>query len=41
MPAWDALLKPEEIQQVAIYVASMKGSNPPNPKAPQGTKVGN
>lgn len=41
MPAWEALLKPEEVQQVAVYVASMKGSNPPNPKAPQGNKVGN
>ena len=41
MPAWEALLKPEEIQQVAVYVAAAKGSNPPNPKPPQGNKVGN
>ena len=39
MPAWNKLLKPEELEEVVAYVASLQGSNPPNPKAPQGTPV--
>ena len=39
MPAWEALLSREELQDVVLYVVSLKGSNPPNPKAPQGTEV--
>jgi len=39
MPPWGKMLKPEQIQQVVAYVASLKGSNPPNPKAPQGDLV--
>ena len=39
MIAWKATLNPQRIQQVAAFVGSLKGSNPPNPKAPQGTKV--
>lgn len=41
MPAWEGQLSGEELKQVALYVASAKGSNPPNPKPPQGNKVGN
>ena len=36
MIAWKASLKPKEIQQVSSYIISLKGSNPPEPKAPEG-----
>jgi cytochrome c oxidase cbb3-type subunit 3 len=36
MIAWAAQLKPVDMQKVASYVLSLKGTNPPNPKAPQG-----
>lgn len=39
MLAWGPILKEKEIQQVASYVVSLKGTNPPNPKAPQGDLV--
>jgi cytochrome c oxidase cbb3-type subunit 3 len=39
MPAWGTMLKPEEVEQVVAYVASLQGSNPANPKAPQGAPV--
>lgn len=39
MIAWKATLKPNEIQDVANYIVSIKGTNPPNAKAPQGDKV--
>lgn len=39
MIAWKAILNPWKIQQVAAFVGSLKDSNPPNAKAPQGTKV--
>ncbi|NJL24058.1 MAG: c-type cytochrome [Calothrix sp. SM1_5_4] len=38
MPNWDTQLKSTEIKAVTAYVASAKGTNPPNPKAPQGEK---
>ncbi|HEX7927146.1 MAG TPA: cbb3-type cytochrome c oxidase N-terminal domain-containing protein [bacterium] len=38
MIAWKAALNPEKIGQVAAYVISIKGSNPPNPKPPQGVE---
>jgi len=37
MIAWRATLGPAKIGQVTAYVMSLKGSNPPNPKPPQGT----
>lgn len=37
MIAWQAQLKPAEIQKVASYILTLKGTNPPNPKAAQGT----
>lgn len=37
MPPWGRLLRPEEIDQVTAYVISLKGTSPPNPKAPEGT----
>ncbi len=36
MLAWEAMLKSEEILQAAAYVYSIRGSNPANPKPPQG-----
>ena len=31
-------LSPTQIQQVLSYILSLQGTNPPNPKAPQGSK---
>lgn len=36
MVAWNGILKPTEIQQVASYILSLQGSNPKDPKAPDG-----
>jgi cytochrome c oxidase cbb3-type subunit 3 len=36
MVSWRGTLKPSEIQLVASYVLSLKGSNPKDPKEPQG-----
>lgn len=36
MIAWQAMLNPEKIRQVSAFVFSLKGSNPPNAKPPQG-----
>lgn len=40
MISWKTQLTPEQIQQVASYILSMKGTNPPNPKEPQGIPCG-
>lgn len=39
MPTWEKQLTPKQIADVANYVESLRGTNPPNPKEPQGTKV--
>lgn len=36
MIPWQDQLSPEEIQQVASYILTLKGTSPANPKAPQG-----
>jgi cytochrome c oxidase cbb3-type subunit III len=36
MPTWGNLLSDDQIKSVAVYVKSLRGTNPPNPKAPQG-----
>ena len=36
MIAWKSQLKPVEMQRVASYILTFQGTNPPNPKAPQG-----
>lgn len=36
MIAWKGTLKPKEMQKVASYIMSLKGSNPVDPKAPEG-----
>lgn len=40
MPTWGKLLKPDQVDAVTVYVASLKGTNPPNPKAPEGQPAG-
>ncbi len=37
MISWQSQLKPADMQKVASYILTLKGTNPPNPKAPQGT----
>jgi len=39
MPTWEKQLSPKQISDVANYIKSIHGSNPPNPKEPQGVKV--
>lgn len=39
MPAWEAQMKTEETDAVTAYVLTLKGTNPPNPKPPQGEKA--
>lgn len=36
MIAWDRTLKPQQIEEVASYIETLRGTDPPNPKAPQG-----
>jgi len=36
MLAWKGILKDEEINSVVGYIRSIAGSNPANPKEPQG-----
>lgn len=36
MISWKGTLKPKEMQKVASYVLSLRGSNPKDPKAPDG-----
>jgi len=40
MISWKSQLSPTEIRDVATYILSLSGSNPPNAKAPQGTLKG-
>ena len=37
MPQWQNQYSNKQIAQVASYIKSLKGTNPPNPKAPEGT----
>lgn len=36
MISWASQLKPSDMQKVASYILTLKGTNPPNQKAPQG-----
>ncbi len=36
MPAWGPVLKPDELIDVVAFIHTLHGTNPPNPKAPQG-----
>jgi cytochrome c oxidase cbb3-type subunit 3 len=40
MIAWKKQLNPLQIQLVSSYILTLKGTNPPNPKEPQGTPEG-
>lgn len=39
MPPWAKLLKPEQVTAVAVYIASIAGTNPANAKPPQGSRI--
>ena len=39
MPNWGKLLKPDQVKAVVVYVKSLEGTTPKNPKAPQGVQV--
>lgn len=39
MLAWGVSLKPEQIDSLVAFIRSIQGSNPANPKAPQGNVV--
>jgi cytochrome c oxidase cbb3-type subunit 3 len=39
MPPWGRALKPEELAALVSYIRSIQGSNPPNPRAPEGDPV--
>ena len=38
MPAWEAVFSDKEMIEVSAYVVSLRGTTPPNGKAPQGEK---
>jgi cytochrome c oxidase cbb3-type subunit 3 len=38
MLAWNAVLKPDEIDDVVAYVISLRGTNPVGAKAPEGAE---
>jgi cytochrome c oxidase cbb3-type subunit 3 len=39
MPAWGKMLKPDQLLAVAGYVTTLQGSNPKDPKPPQGIRA--
>jgi cytochrome c oxidase cbb3-type subunit 3 len=39
MVPWEQSLTPKQIAEVSNYILSLRGTNPPNPKEPQGEKV--
>ena len=39
MPEWGKVLKPHQVNAVSVYVKSLLGTNPPNPKPAEGAKV--
>ena len=39
MPAWAAVLPPDDVNRVTAYVLSVHGTHPEAPKEPQGVKV--
>lgn len=36
MPAWGKSMSAQDVRDVTLYVMSLQGTNPPDPKAPQG-----
>jgi len=39
MISWKAMLSDQDMQDTTVYIQSLKGSNPANPKAPEGDLV--
>lgn len=39
MPPWDGILKPEEIKDLVVFINSIKGTNPPGGKHPEGEDI--
>jgi cytochrome c oxidase cbb3-type subunit 3 len=39
MPEWGKVLKPDQVNAATVYVKSLGGTNPPNPKPPEGVKA--
>jgi cytochrome c oxidase cbb3-type subunit III len=39
MLAWKGQLRPEELRAVTAFIGTLRGTHPPNPKPPQGTRV--
>ncbi len=39
MIAWKSQLRPADMHRVASYILTLHGTNPPNPKAPEGEKM--
>lgn len=39
MISWEKTLTPKQTAEVSNFILSLKGTNPPNPKAPQGEKM--
>ena len=39
MISWEKQLRPAELLEVVGFVSTLRGTSPPNPKAPQGEKV--
>ena len=40
MISWKPLMSDEEIRAVVVYMKTLQGTTPENPKAPQGEKAG-
>jgi cytochrome c oxidase cbb3-type subunit III len=38
MPAWGKVMSPQDVRDVTFFIMSLRGTNPPNPKAPQGVE---
>ena len=38
MPEWGKVLNPDQVNAAAVYVKSLGGTRPPNPKPPEGIK---
>jgi len=36
MPPWGKVLTPSDLERLVAYVSTLRGTNPPDPKAPQG-----
>ena len=39
MPAWGQTMPPQKVRAAAVYVLTLRGTHPANPKAPQGVEA--